>query len=111
MGGSGGRRQAHFHRRIRETRIIMGDDQDKLTRLWREKRGEVEAQDLSAELLVELGSITERTSGQTVEDVQRNRHPIHKWMGHASSARSARLSLGYSRIRPRGARAGTAPMV
>jgi predicted phage-related endonuclease len=73
-----------------DARIIMGDDQDKLGRLWREKRGEVEPQDLSQDLIVQLGSITEdlnrswyeRTSGYCVEDVQRKvRHPIHKWMG------------------------------
>lgn len=73
-----------------EARIIMGDDHDKLVRLWREKRGEIAPQDLSQELIVQLGSITEdlnrtwyeRNSGHTVQDVQRKvRHPIHKWMG------------------------------
>lgn len=68
----------------------MGGDQDELIRLWREKRGEVEAMDLSGELIVQLGTITEdlnrswyeRTSGNRVEDVQRRvRHPVHKWMG------------------------------
>lgn len=73
-----------------DARIIMGDDQDGLIRLWREKRGEIAPQDLSQELIVQLGSITEdlnrtwyeRNSGHTVQDVQRKvRHPIHKWMG------------------------------
>lgn len=73
-----------------DARIIMGDDQDRLIRLWREKRGELAPQDLSQELIVQLGSITEdlnrtwyeRNSGHRVEDVQRKvRHPIHKWMG------------------------------
>ncbi|MDH2348922.1 YqaJ viral recombinase family protein [Bradyrhizobium sp. SSUT77] len=73
-----------------DARIIMGDDQDKLVRLWREKRGEIASQDLSQELIVQLGTITEdlnrswyeRNSGHTVEDVQRKvRHPVHKWMG------------------------------
>jgi predicted phage-related endonuclease len=73
-----------------DARIIMGDDQDKLVRLWREKRGEIAPQDLSQELIVQLGTITEdlnrswyeRNSGHTVEDVQRKvRHPVHKWMG------------------------------
>lgn len=72
-----------------DARIIMGDDHDKLVRLWREKRGEIAPQDLSQELIVQLGSITEdlnrtwyeRNSGHTVQDVQRKvRHPIHKWM-------------------------------
>ena len=30
-----------------DARIIMGDDEDALLRLWREKRGEVEPEDLS----------------------------------------------------------------
>ncbi|MET4453728.1 YqaJ viral recombinase family protein [Bradyrhizobium sp. RT3b] len=73
-----------------DARIIMGEDEDKLVRLWREKRGELETEDLSQELIVQLGSITEdlnrawyeRNSGHTVEDVQRKvRHPIHRWMG------------------------------
>ncbi|MDH2357439.1 YqaJ viral recombinase family protein [Bradyrhizobium sp. SSUT112] len=73
-----------------DARIVMGDDQDKLVRLWREKRGEIPPQDLSQELIVQLGTITEdlnrswyeRNSGHTVEDVQRKvRHPVHKWLG------------------------------
>jgi predicted phage-related endonuclease len=68
----------------------MGNDESRLVRLWREKRGEVEAEDLSGELLVQLGNITEdlnrswyeRSTGNHVADVQRRvRHPIHKWMG------------------------------
>ena len=31
-----------------DARIIMGDDEAALMRLWREKRGEVEPEDLSA---------------------------------------------------------------
>ncbi|OCK57497.1 YqaJ viral recombinase family protein [Bradyrhizobium sp. LMTR 3] len=72
-----------------DARIIMGEDEDKLIRLWREKRGEVETQDLSGELIVQLGKVTEdlnrtwyeRNSGHRVDEVQRLvRHPIHKWM-------------------------------
>ena len=72
-----------------DARIIMGDDEARLLRLWREKRGEAEPDDLSQDLIVQLGSITEelnrtwyeRNSGNAVEDVQRRvRHPIHKWM-------------------------------
>ncbi|MDA9421452.1 YqaJ viral recombinase family protein [Bradyrhizobium sp. CCBAU 53380] len=70
--------------------IVMGDEPNRLLRLWREKRGEVEPQDLSGELVVQLGCMTEdlnrrwyeRSSGNRVDDVQRKvRHPIHKWMG------------------------------
>ena len=42
-----------------DARIIMGDDEDALVRLWREKRGEVEPEDLSGNLVVQLGVVTE----------------------------------------------------
>jgi predicted phage-related endonuclease len=38
-----------------DARIIMGDDEQTLLRLWREKRGEVEPKDLSTNLVVQLG--------------------------------------------------------
>ncbi|MFZ0236587.1 MAG: hypothetical protein WAL37_04345, partial [Xanthobacteraceae bacterium] len=38
--------------------IIMGDDEAALLRLWREKRGEVEPEDLSGNLVVQLGVAT-----------------------------------------------------
>jgi predicted phage-related endonuclease len=40
-------------------RIITGDDEAGLVRLWREKRGEVEPEDLSDVLVVQLGTVTE----------------------------------------------------
>ena len=72
-----------------DARVIMGDNQDALVRLWREKRGEIEPEDLSGNLVVQLGTVTEvlnrawyqRASGHTVKDIQRRiRHPVHKWM-------------------------------
>ena len=42
-----------------DARIIMGNDEARLIRLWREKRGEAEPEDLSQDLIVQLGSITE----------------------------------------------------
>ena len=42
-----------------DARIIMGTDEAALIRLWREKRGEVEPEDLSGNLAVQLGSATE----------------------------------------------------
>ena len=72
-----------------DARIIMGDDEVKLLRLWREKRGEIEPQNLADNLVVQLGVVTEelnvawyqRNSGQTVKDVQKRvRHPVHGWM-------------------------------
>src|ERR1700732_2753828 len=73
-----------------DARIIMGSDETGLIRLWREKRGETEPEDLSGNLIVQLGLVTEplnrhwyeRNTGQTVECVQhRLRHPVLRWMG------------------------------
>jgi predicted phage-related endonuclease len=72
-----------------DARIIMGDDQAALLRLWSEKRGEIEPEDLSDNLIVQLGTVTEdlnrrwfeRNTGQTIKHVQRRmQHPVHKWM-------------------------------
>jgi hypothetical protein len=72
-----------------DARIIMGDDQAMLTRLWREKRGEIEPEDLSDNLIVRLGMVTEdlnrrwyqRNTGHAIKDVQRRvHHPVHNWM-------------------------------
>lgn len=73
-----------------DARIIMGDDADALARLWREKRGEATPEDLTGNLIVQLGTVTEvlnrawyqRSSGMTIKDIQKRvRHPVHKWMG------------------------------
>jgi hypothetical protein len=42
-----------------DARIIMGQDEKALTRPWQEKRGEVGPEDLSANLIVQLGVVTE----------------------------------------------------
>src|SRR5205814_3176024 len=72
-----------------DARIIMGADEAALIRLWREKRGEVEPEDLSGNLIVQLGLVTEElnrgwyqaNSGQVLSDVQRRiRHPALRWM-------------------------------
>ena len=39
--------------------IVMGGDEEKILRLWREKRGEVEPEDLSHVLPVQMGAFTE----------------------------------------------------
>jgi predicted phage-related endonuclease len=72
-----------------DARIIMGDSAEALLRLWREKRGEADPEDLSDNLLVQLGLATEplnrqwyeRTTGQVVKNVQSwVRHPVIRWM-------------------------------
>jgi predicted phage-related endonuclease len=72
-----------------DARIIMGEDETALLRLCQEKRGEIEPRDLSSELLVQLGTVTEplnrhwyeHNTGHVVADVQRQVfHPVHRWM-------------------------------
>ncbi len=50
-----------------DARIIMGSDDAALLRLWREKRGEVEPEDLSGNLIVQLGVVTEPLNGHWFE--------------------------------------------
>jgi predicted phage-related endonuclease len=72
-----------------DARIIMGSDEAALVRLWREKRGEVGPEDLSGNLIVQLGSATEdlnrvwyeRNTGYRITDVQRHvKHSAIPWM-------------------------------
>jgi predicted phage-related endonuclease len=61
-----------------DARIIMGTDEAALLRLWREKRGEIEPQDLSGNLVVQLGRATEElnrrwyetSTGQVITDIK-----------------------------------------
>ena len=72
-----------------DARVIMGSDEAALIRLWREKRGEAEPDDLSGNLIVQLGTATEelnrnwyqRNTGRGVRDVQRRvKHSAIPWM-------------------------------
>jgi predicted phage-related endonuclease len=72
-----------------DARIIMGDDAAALFQLWREKRGEAEPEDLSGNLIVQLGVVTEplnrhwfeRNTGHVLTGVQRRvQHPVVRWM-------------------------------
>jgi predicted phage-related endonuclease len=72
-----------------DARIIRGSDEAALIRLWREKRGDAEPEDLSGNLIVQLGTATEdlnrscyeRNSGRRVTDVQRRvKHSAIPWM-------------------------------
>jgi hypothetical protein len=42
-----------------DARIIMGTDEAALIQLWREKRGEADPEDVSGNLIVQLGAATE----------------------------------------------------
>jgi predicted phage-related endonuclease len=72
-----------------DARIIMGGDEAALIRLWQEKRGEVGPEDLSGNLIVQLGKATEdlnriwyeRNTGRSVGDVQSFvKHSAISWM-------------------------------
>ena len=72
-----------------DARIIMGNDQHALIRLWREKRGEIEPEDLSGNLVVQLGLATEElnrrwyevSTRKVITDMQKRvRHPALRWM-------------------------------
>jgi predicted phage-related endonuclease len=72
-----------------DARVVMGNDEAALLRLWHEKRGEIEPEDLSNNLIVQLGTATEhlnrhwfeRNTGQVVTGVQRQVfHPVKRWM-------------------------------
>jgi predicted phage-related endonuclease len=81
-----------------DARVVMGDDEAALLRLWREKRGEAEPEDLSGNLIVQLGVVTEElnrrwyeaNSGQVITDVQKHvRHPGLRWMAATLDGRVA----------------------
>src|SRR5215831_3941347 len=72
-----------------DARVIMGNEEAALIRLWQEKRGEVGPEDLSGNLIVQLGSATEdlnrvwyeRNTGERVTDVQCHvKHSAIPWM-------------------------------
>jgi predicted phage-related endonuclease len=69
--------------------FIMSPDEAALIRLWKEKRGELEPEDLSGNLIAQLGVATEalnqtwyeRNTGRVVTDKQRwVRHPVHRYL-------------------------------
>ena len=86
-----------------DARIIMGDDEAALVRLWREKRDEIEPEDLSGNLIVQLGLATEdlnrrwyeANTGQVITDIQKRVwHPAHPASPPSTAARGARLASG-----------------
>jgi predicted phage-related endonuclease len=86
------RNEWHYRRTFiggSDARIIMSNDEAALVRLWREKRGEAEPEDLSGNLIVQLGTATEelnrfwyeRNTGREITAVQRHvKHSAISWM-------------------------------
>jgi predicted phage-related endonuclease len=68
---------------------IMSGDAERINKLWAEKRGESEPDDLSGILAVQMGSFTERlnlywfareTNKRVITTDRERRHPIHEFM-------------------------------
>jgi hypothetical protein len=67
-----------------DARIIMSPDEAALIRLWKEKRGEVEPEDLSGNLVVQLGVATEALNPGLVRAQHRPRGRGRPALGPAS---------------------------
>jgi hypothetical protein len=72
-----------------DARVIMSGDEAALIRLWKEKRGDLEPEDLSDNLVVQLGLVTEalnrswyeRNTGRAISEVQRwVQHPVRRFL-------------------------------
>ena len=85
--------EQHAFRRLgiggSDANTIMGGDPEKILRLWQEKRGEVEPEDLSGKLAVRMGSFTEafnivwfqeQTGKVVTSNGDQRVHPEHDWM-------------------------------
>jgi putative phage-type endonuclease len=87
-----------------DARVIMGQDEKALIRLWQEKRGEIGPEDLSGNLIVQLGLVTEdlnrqcyeRNTGNAIKDIQcRVKHPVIRWMAATLDGVVARTEAVY----------------
>ena len=81
----------------------MGEDEAALLRLWREKRGEVEPQDLSGNLIVQLGRVTEELNRRWYEV---NTGECHHGRPAAGPAPNGPMDGRYPRRPGRGERRG-----
>ena len=66
-----------------DARIVMGEDEASLLKLWRQKRGEADTTDLSSNLIVQLGLATEDLNRQWYERNSQHRiRDVQRWMKH-----------------------------
>src|SRR5262249_32105031 len=77
-----------------DARIIMGSDEAALIQLWQEKRGEAEPEDLSGNLVVQLGAATEELNRRGYERNTSIR-PSPGWRPHSMAL--WRMQEQYSR--------------
>jgi hypothetical protein len=66
----------------------MGNDEDALIRLWREKRGEAESPDFSDNLLVQLGLATEPLNRRWYEKTTGQGDRPLTWRTHHENPRA-----------------------
>jgi hypothetical protein len=86
-----------------DARVIMGSDEAALHRLWQEKRGEVEPRDLSRDLLVQLGSVTEDLNRRWFEqETKRHVSQVQHHVGHPSLSFMAATLDGLVQDHPAG---------
>ena len=78
-----------------DARIIMGDDEITLIRLWREKRSEIEPENLSGNLIVQLGNVTEELNGEA--QIRKETSKRHDLAPRAES--SLKFALAHIRTR------------
>ena len=73
-----------------DARIIMSPDEAALIRLWKEKRGEAAPEDLSGNLIVQLGVATEALPWSFSEEAAVEKHMAqlqhNMWVTNAQSA-------------------------
>ena len=92
---------ASFRRRAfiggSDARVVMGDDEELLLRLWREKRGEAEPPDYSDNLLVQLGLATEPLNRRWFEKATGPGAQLHRNLIVALAARHRLPAVYYER--------------
>ena len=78
-----------------DARTVMGTDETALLLLWREKRSGVQPEDLSGNLIVQLGLVSgdinrrcyEANTGWAIKDIQRwVQHPVVRWIAARPTA-------------------------
>src|ERR1700684_169177 len=74
-----------------DARIIMGDDGAALLRLWREKRGEAEPEDLSGNLIVQLAVSPRSSTGSGMSAIPA------RWSARSNGGFSTPSSDGWRR--------------
>src|SRR5207249_11468544 len=79
-----------------DARVIMGNDEAALIRLWREKRCEIEPEDHSGNLVVQLGLATEDLNRRWYEARQTSSRPLIRQRSRRQHSCSTRPTISFS---------------